>query len=307
MCRASATASSGERTPAPLHPDVHFDQDLQPASSGLDCLVERVTVSRIIHRDGEAASPARQGQGLDFILATYLVGDQDVVDARSAHDDAFPDRGRTDADGAGLDLQESQLRAFVNFDVWAKPRVHRLHPLGHESDVVPCKIEIQNQGRRRQIGSRTAHGGRIGSLDVFVKLSNHCHIPLQGPLRRVPQEPHESPVALDFDLTVRCGPNATKVVAEPPARRYRISSATLASVIEVRSYGAGLWVTVQPATAATMAATATPASGIAKLDVCLVSLPTSHIASAPTSEPEPPKRPAAVDTRAGETSWAIVR
>ena len=87
----------------------------------------------------------------------------------------------------------------------------------------------------------------------------------------------------------------------------RIITISLATVIEACSYRAGLWVTAQPATAGHKAATATPARGIAKLDVSFVSLPTSHIANAPTSEPEPPKSPAAVETRAVDTSWAIVR
>ena len=149
----------GRAHAAPLHAHVHFDQDIQSAPGGLDGLVELVAVSRIIHRHGEAALPARLGQGADLILAANLVGDQDVVDARTAHDDALPDRGRADADGAGLDLQEGQLRAFMNLDVWPKSRGQRLHPLGHELEVVPREIEIQDQGRRGQIGTRPPQDG----------------------------------------------------------------------------------------------------------------------------------------------------
>src|SRR5688572_18798691 len=62
-----------------------------------------------------------------------------------------------------------------------------------------------------------------------------------------------------------------------------------------------------PATAASRAATATAAIGATKLPVCLVTRPTAHMAGAPANDPLPPSSPAAVDTWAAETSWAIVR
>jgi hypothetical protein len=51
----------------------------------------------------------------------------------------------------------------------------------------------------------------------------------------------------------------------------------------------GLRLAMQPATAASPAATANAAIGMAKLPVACVTLPTPHIARAPASEPEPLK------------------
>src|SRR4029077_7127120 len=80
---------------------------------------------------------------------------------------------RAHADGAGLHLQPSQFRAFVDLDVRAKFRGQALHPLGHESEVAPCHVEIQDQGRRDQIAARPPEARRISRLVMTVQLSNH--------------------------------------------------------------------------------------------------------------------------------------
>ncbi len=66
-----------------------------------------------------------------------------------------------------------ELGTFMNLDVRAKPRMEPRHLLGHESEVAPGQVQVQDQGRRGQVASGPPEAGRIRLLDKLVPLSNH--------------------------------------------------------------------------------------------------------------------------------------
>ena len=156
----------GRAHAAALHAHVHFDQDLEPASGGANgrgrarrsfCGSSTATVNR-------PCWLARARARILSLPRTWLAIKTSSMPARLMTM-RLPDRGRADADGPGADLQESQLRAFMNLDVWTKLRVQRLHPHGHVTEVFLREIEIEDQGRRGKIGSRRP---RPGEYAIFT-------------------------------------------------------------------------------------------------------------------------------------------
>ncbi len=181
---------------AAAHTHFIFHQAVNPAVCKSGGLLQVSNILGLIHAHGDTAALGQPSQPGDTALFHYLVGHQNILNARHGQVLRFADLGAADSLGPGLDLQMGDGRAFMGLVVGPQSHAglfqNQAHPLHVPIQSVP--IHQQRRGfqtidphksrsflcrakKTERQGRRSVSPNRFGlflGLDVLVDRLGGC-------------------------------------------------------------------------------------------------------------------------------------